>query len=342
MQVESVSAETIQQIATRVFGGDAVVRCSRAIEPSKSHGITETPPSTRNLLYVVELESRPEPLVFRFSRGPEDVYPQEIRNYQLLAEKTGVRVPTIFEVDTSREITDTSYMVMEYLHGKLWNYAAHPANPNTDEADKAEIERAVGRFYAEVHAVEDHSQHEAEARTLLYAMDRLEAAAARGNVPATSRDIDRCRQAVLSEPAFQTGVRAICLADTEVHVGKDGSEWRVAFVCDAEWVGFRHPFYDLAQLLGGPTPWWKLDVPAPHLDPSAVAERPFFREYSLRRSVDFDELLRVSAYYQLALWGYVAVSSRSAEKVGWIKSKESLLTELIHIVGRRHAPAEAN
>lgn len=340
MRVETISAETLQRIARKVFGGDAVVRCSRAIEPSKNHGITETPPSTRNLLYVVELEGRSEPLVFRFSRGPDDVYRREVHNYRLLAEKTGVRVPAIFEIDTSRKIVDTSYMVMEYLHGKLWNYVAHPNNPNTGAAEKAAVGRAVGRFYSDVHAVEEESQQGAEAQTLLYAMDRLEAAAARGNVPATARDIDRCRQAILSEPAFQTGTRSLCLADSEVHVGKEGSEWRVAFVCDAEWVGFRHPSYDLTQLLGGPEPWWKVDVPAPHLDPSLIAQRPFFREYGLRRSVDFDELLRVSAYHQLALWAYVAMSSRAPEKVGWIKSKAPLLMELIHIVGHRITAAE--
>ena len=340
MQVKTISAETIQRIATNVFGSDAVVRCSRAIEPSKSHGITETPPSTRNLLYVVDLVGRAEPLVFRFSRGPEDVYRQEARNYRLLAERTGVRVPTIFEIDTSREIVDTSFMVMEYLHGKLWNYVAHPGNPNTDAAEKAAVGRAVGRFYADVHAVEEASQQRSEAQTLLYAMDRLESAAARGNVPATPPDVDRCRRAIISEPAFQSGTRSLCLADTEVHVGKVGSEWRVAFVCDAEWVGFRHRSYDLAQLLGGPVPWWKVDVPAPHLDPNVIADRPFFRAYGHRRSVDFGELLRVSAYHQLALWAYVAVSSRTPEKTAWIRSKAPLLVELIQIVGRQRAAAK--
>ncbi len=341
MAVGSISTEAIGRVAREIFGDEAIVRCMREIAPSKSHGITETPPSTRNLLYVVELERHARPYVFRFSRVEDDVYEQEVRNYRLLAEKTGVRIPRIFGVDTSREIVPTSYMVMDYLHGKLWNYAAHPANPNTDQDDKAAIEETVGRFYAGVHQLEREAEDVgAEAQTLLHTMDRLEMAAERGNVRATARELDLCRRAILEEPAFQESALSLCLADTEVHVAKEGEDWQIAFICDAEWVEFRHRFSDLSQMLTGPTPWWRLERPAPHVDADEVAGRPFFRGYDGDGFLDYRELLRLSAYYQLGLWAYVAMSARSPEKIRWVKEdKGPLIQELIRLVSREAAPA---
>lgn len=340
MPIRSISAEAIDLVAREVFGNEAKVRCIREIAPSKSHGITETPPSTRNLLYVVELQDRPASYVFRFSRVEDDVYEKEVRNYRLLSEKTGVRVPTIFGCDTSRKLVPTSYMVMDYLHGKLWNYAAHASNPNTDSADKRAIEEAVGQFYARVHRIGSEAEEVgSEAQTLLYTIDRLEEAAERGNVRATAREIDLCRRAILEEPAFEKSKLSLCLADTEVHVAKDG-RWEIAFICDAEWVEFRHHFSDLSQMLTGPLPWWKLEKPAPHLDPAEVARRPFFSGYDADGALDYEELLRLSAYYQLGLWAYVSMSAESPGKVRWVKEdKGPLIQELVRLISHASAPA---
>lgn len=339
MAVSSVSVEGIERVAREVFGSDATIKCVRAIAPSKSHGITKTPPATRNLLYVVELEDHPEPYVFRFSRVENDVYDQEIQNYSLLAEQTGVRVPAIFGYDTSCAIVPTSYMVMDYLHGKLWNYAAHPANPNTDTSDKAAIEEVVGRFYAKVHQISgDAGEVGSEAQTLLYAMDRLETAADRGHVRTTPAEIDLCRQAILDEPAFQEKELSLCLADTEIHVAKEGREWQVAFICDAEWVGYRHRFYDLAQMVAAPSQWWRLEMPARYLDAGEVARRPFFRGYN--GALDHRELLRIASYYQLGLWAYLAMSAESPGKIRWVtEDKGELIEELIRLVSMKAAPA---
>lgn len=340
--MESVSTDTISRVAEAVFGTQAEVPCVREIAPSKSHGITETPPSTRNMLYVVELAGHPQPYVFRFSRVEDDVYAQEVRNYRILSENTGVRVPTIYHLDASREIAPTSYMVMDYLHGKLWNYVAHPKNPNTDPTDKESIAKSIGRFYARVHAIKkERTQPGVEAQTLLYSMDRLEKAAEQGNVEATAREIDLCRQAIVEEEAFQDSEISLCLADTEIHVSKKSDEWDLAFVCDAEWVEFRHRFSDLTQVLGGARAWWKVEEAAPNLDPSEVAALPFFQGYDYDRSLDFRELLRLAAYYQLGLWAYVAMSCQSSDKKTWVKeAKGPLIRELIRFVSRKAAPRQ--
>lgn len=335
--IDSVSSDTIRTVARRVFGSEAAVSCIREIAASKNHGITETPPSTRNLLYVVELEGHSRPYVFRFSRVEDDVYEQEIENYRLLSEATGVRVPTIYRLDTSKRIVPTSYMVMEYLCGKLWQYLAHPDNPRTDRRDKDAITSLVGSFHARVHDVTTEAPQEgSEAQTLGYSIDRLEAAARRGTVDATPAEIDRCRQAVREEPLFQQRTLNLCLADTEVHVARRNDGWELAFVCDAEWVEFRHRYADLAQYLAAPHPWWSLRRPATDLHPSDVAALPFFRGYASHRPIDYEELLHHAAYYQLALWAYVAMTSRSPEKKAWVKEDNGpLIRRLIHVISER-------
>lgn len=337
MAMDSVSTDTISRIAQNTFGARVEVPCIREISPSKSHGITETPASTRNLLYVVELKRHPHPYVFRFSRVEDDVYDQEVQNYRLLANETGVRVPTIYALDTSREIVPTSYMVMDYLPGKLWNYVAHPDNPTTEQVDKAQIAEAVGGFYARVHRVKsEHDESGIEARTLLHTVDRLERARQKGNVDVPASEIDRCREAILEEPAFQRTELTLCLADTEVHVKQNGNRWDLAFICDAEWVEFRHRFSDLTQVLGGPLPWWRLEEPAPYLDPDEVSRLPFFRGYDPDRKLDMRRLLRLAAYYQLGLWAYIAMSAQSPAKRSWVKeAKGPLIQELIRIVSRQ-------
>lgn len=334
MAIESIGTERIRYIAQDVFGADAEVTCIREIAASKNHGITETPPSTRNILYVVDLSGHPHSYVFRFSRVEDDVYENEARNYHILAEETDVRVPTIHRLDTSREDVPTAYMVMDYLPGKLWNYVSHPANPKTDLGEKAMICAAIGRYYRRAHQVRRSADEPGtEARALLYSIDRLETAAELGNVQARPEQIDHCRQAIQGEPAFQTTDLALCLADTEIHVWCEDGDWQISFLCDAEWVEFRHPFADLSQLLIAPLPWWRLEKPAPYFDPDEIEARPFFRGYDPERELDYRELLRLSAYYQLGLWAYVAMTAQSPDKRSWVRqAKGPLIQELIRIV----------
>lgn len=341
--MDVVGTDIISTIAEHVFGKGAEITCLRPIAANKAHGITETPPSTRNVLYHVELAGHDQPYVFRFSRVEDDVYEQEAANYSLLSDATGVRVPTIYHLDTSRSLVPTSYMVIDYLPGKLWNYVAHPENPETDESDKRAVGRLIGNFYSRAHAVtRDAREVRPEAQTLLYTMDRLERAVERGNVDASEEDIDRCRQAILNEEAFREEQLSLCLADSEIHVQKKGGDWGISFVCDAEWVEFRSPYADLTQMLAGPLPWWRLEKPAPYLDPEEVASRPFFRGYDPDRLINYRELLRLSAYFQLGLWAYVAMTSRSPDKKSWIReAKGPLIQELIGLVSGRLVPTKA-
>jgi hypothetical protein len=335
--IDNVGNPTIDRVARKVFGEKVDVSCVREIAPSRSHGITETSPSTRNLLYVVELSNHPHVYVFRFSRIDDDVYEQEVQNYELLAESTGVRVPTIYALDTSRSIAPTAFMIMDYLPGKLWNYVAHPDNPNTDRQDKASISEIVGRFYARVHDITRRMPEPGiETQTMLYMIDRLEEAAQRDVVHVTAREIDLCRRAILKEEAFQNRRLSLCLADTEIHVDKKNGEWDLAFVCDAEWVEFRHRFSDLTQVLAGARPWWVLEQPAPDLDPDSIAALPFFQGYDPDGSLDYARLLQLASYFQLGLWSYIAQSSRSPEKRMWVKkAKEPLIRALVGHVSQR-------
>lgn len=337
MNMDSVGPETLAKVARATFGQDARIARAREITPSVCHGITETPPSTRNLLFRVDLEGDSCPYVFRFSRGEQDVYEQEAENYRLLAASTGVNVPGIYRIDASRRLVPTSYMVMDYLPGKPWLYLAHPNNPCTTPAEKQEIAGLIGEFYRNAHATVCKAEYAGtEAQTLLYSMDLLEEAARKGVIDISVGEIDACRSAILNEPAFGQSMLSLCLADIEVHLLKQAGAWEIAFVCDAEWVAFRHPFWDLTQMLGGAQPWWDVDVPALCLDPEVVASMPFFRAYDPGRRLDYDELLRISCTYQLSLWAYVAMASRSSEKQTWIKqAKEPLIQELVRIVSAR-------
>ena len=342
MPIDSVSDDAIRRIATDVFGSEATVSCIRPITANKSHGITEIPPSTRNLLYVVDIAGHPRSYVFRFSRVEEDVYEQEAANYALLAKETGVRVPTIYRLDTTGETVPTSFMVMDYLPGKLWNYLAHPRNPQTTASEKRAIGEAVGRFYAGVHAIKQEADHPGvETQTMLYTIDRLEMAVERGNVHASPEDISRCRRAIRNEPAFRARELSLCLADSEIHVAKQSGTWSIAFLCDAEWIEYRHPFADLTQMLTGPLPWWRLEQPASDLDPNEVAARPFFRGYDPEKQIDYPKLLRLAAFYQLGLWAYVAMTSHAPEKQSWIReTKGPLIQELIRQLCARPVAAE--
>jgi hypothetical protein len=67
--IDKVSRSVISRVARDTFGEQVDVTCTREISPSRSHGITETPPSTRNLLYVVELPNHPHVYVFPVQPG---------------------------------------------------------------------------------------------------------------------------------------------------------------------------------------------------------------------------------------------------------------------------------
>lgn len=337
--IEAVPDEVLREVVRATFGDRARVERAERIGPAWRHGLPRRAGSTRNLLYRVWLEGEPGSFVFRFHRGPgDDRYEEERRSYRLLAEATGVRVPTVLAVDRERLAAPVPYMVMDYLEGEAWEFLAHPDNPETTPGEKERVLERVGDFFARVHGVTRPAREgEGELGVVLHLLDRLEGGVRRGNLRLDPGEIDRCRAAARAEPHFRGGTLSLCLADTELYFTRSGGEWEVAFACDAEWMAYRDPYGDLATMLGSPTPLWGLDHPL-EVDPAATARLPFFRGYAARRPVDHAKLARVALFHQLGAWGYLANEPCSPEKREWLRWREPLVRELVE---RICAPSRA-
>lgn len=347
MVAVAIHEEKIRQIAAHHFGDRIQITASRCICPEKRHGIVRVPESTRHLLYRVELAGDAPPLIFRFSRHGDDVFDREVRNYERLARQTGVRVPRVFAVDRSRRLVPTSYMILECLEGDNWRYLAHPDNPETGAAVKADIERQVGHFFARAHDVEREVRTgpaavQTEAQTVSFTLDRLEAAIRQGVVDVDLKQLERCRRTVAHEPAFHSDRLSLCLADAEFHFAPCGPRWKLAFVCDVEWIEYRHPYADLVSMLGGNTPLWSLTRPLEAEDVQRAAASPFFQGYTSVRTVDFGELHRLSAYYQLGTWAYLAAEDSPPEKKAWVRSRAPLIRALVDRIAARTAHTAAS
>lgn len=335
--IDAIAPATLTTIARHVFGPATQVASTRKIATRQQHGLVRVAESTRNLLYVVHLAAHAHPYVFRFARTPgEDVYDREVRNYRRLADHTGVRVPTVYAVDRTQRIAPTAYMVMDYLSGEHWTYLVHPDNPETTPSEKAAIQRRVGQFYARVHGVtQKTAPSHVETRNVLHTLDRLEAAAARGVLSLASGTIARCRQAVWQETGFRKAPHSLCLIDAELHFARHENRWKLAFVCDAEWVRYRNRHVDLTTMLNGPSAWWEADRPLADADATQVAEQPLFRGYEAVRPIDYAKLLHLSPYYELGRWAQLAVTS-PPEKKQWIKTcKEPLIQALVDRLAAR-------
>ncbi|HEV2148092.1 MAG TPA: phosphotransferase [Longimicrobiaceae bacterium] len=334
--IGTVGPAEIAAIARDTFGAEARVESAEEITAIVHDGVIRRAGPSRNPSYVVRVAGVPDPLVFRFHGGVwEDRYDHEARCYEVLARHTGVRVPRIHRIDRSERIVPTAYMVLDYLRGEPWRYLTHPRNTRVTEAEKAEIGIRTGEFYARVHGItRPVAPGENEASRVRYMFERLQGAVLDGHFPVAPEKVERCLRAVDREPRFRNRVASLCLADTEIFFHREGGAWEIAFVCDTEWMEYRDPYSDLALVLAGSAELWELDEPlAP--DPAELAVRPFFRGYEGLREVDPAELVHLTAYYQLGLWGNL-LHVGPPEKREWIRAaKGELVRELVDRVGRR-------
>lgn len=337
-RIEAVSEAAIRAIARDVFGTDAEVESVEPIAPLVQHGIARRSGFTGNLLYRVSLRRTPGAWAFRFNRGfREDVYDQECENYRRVSEATGVRVPQIAAVDRAQRHVPAAFMILEWLDGDPWQYLVHPANPDTTPAEKAAIRRRTGELFAALHArSRPASDAMEEARQILWGVYRLEEAVRAGRLPLDPARIARCREVVENDPVLRVRDASLCFVDAEICFARDADAWRLAFVCDAEWVTYRDRYSDLVTHLVPGVPLWELDEPLVLDDPDAIARDPFFESYARRGEVDFARLAQLPAFHQLRGWGHALTEERPAALAEWLwRRKGPLLAAVVERVAAR-------
>lgn len=327
--IDTIDVAVLREIARQVFGTDTRVLDFRLLGAGSG-----------NLAYLVALSGPHRPYVFRFGQGlREDMYEAEATNYGVVASATGVRVPEIVAIDRSRSVAPTSFMVLEYLAGDEWTALCRPGHTGTTSAEKRQIRAAVGRFYADLHAVTRPATTADESlRPVLLGLAQFAVAVRDGYLPADAIDLDlvaECERVVRADAGVRTAMLSMCLSDGEIHVERHDGGYRVGFVLDLEWAGFGNRLLDISgQLLPG-VGLVTLDAPVA-VPPDRLRRDPFFQAYEARQtsgSLDYAALGRLALYNQLSTWGLVAGEPAPAEKKRWIRAtKLPLLDQLIRRV----------
>ncbi|MDP6513230.1 MAG: hypothetical protein QF878_08600, partial [SAR202 cluster bacterium] len=71
----------------------------------------------------------------------------------MIAQHTDVPTPRIHDVDLTRSIVPTGYMVMDYMVGNLYGFLTHPNNPMTSPVERVEIFRGAGTATSQIHGI---------------------------------------------------------------------------------------------------------------------------------------------------------------------------------------------
>ena len=324
--LDSVEDDVIGEVARHAFGSSAEVLTSELLGAGSG-----------NLAYLVALRGEPRRFVFRFNRGfRDDVYESEAANYRMVAAATGVRVPEIVTIDRRRELSPTSYMVMEYLTGQDWTVLCAGDNPATSARQKDDIRRAAGRFYADLHAVTRPATAGESVATIAMGLAQFSTAVREGHLDVDLDKVAACERVVAADGSVQSSTLSLCMSDGEMFFDERAGTYELAFVCDLEWVGFGNRLADLSgQALPGRR-LWALDIPVA-VAPDTIHRDPFFQAYAESADVDVDAgaVGRLALYSQLSMWGTIAAEVAPPEKKRWIREQKlPLINELIELVSQ--------
>ena len=339
--IDHIPHQAIGTIVRQLFRAE--VASMRMIEPRQEHGLWKIAGCNKNVPYIVTLRNRPrrDPsrrYLLRFNRGfRQDRYDHEAATYRLIAENTDIPTPRIYAIDRTQSVAPTNYMIMDYIIGDEGRFLAHPDNPTTDTDEKAEIERQMGYYTAQMHRITRPAKAPtAGVDRLLYRLEQLQHVTQDGQWGLDLAAIEACRRAVREEPYLQLEEECLLVADAELHFGRADGGWRITFICDTEWVDYGDPYSDLCAVLSG-EPMWAWEEPLFLENPEELRERPFFQGYEELRPVDYYRLAAITIYYQLALWGSIADQLYRPEKREYMLAHEPLVASLLEIVASRAA-----
>jgi aminoglycoside phosphotransferase (APT) family kinase protein len=337
MPIESVSSEVLGEIARHVFGTESRLEAAIEIRPQSENGVLGVCGCTGNISYIVALAGHLRKYVFRINRGYRDAFfEREVENYRLIEERTSIPVPRVYSIDRSRRITPTPYMVMDYMVGEWGSYLSHSDNASTRAAEKEQIQRTLGRAYAEMHNITRTAETpDAGRRSLLGRLSQLESVVRDGQLAVEVRTIDLAREAIESSAWPLAREESLCLGDAELHCVRADTAWQVSFVCDVEWVGFRDPYGDLVGEICSPRPIWALDSPLGGEESRALAERAFFIGYETLRKVDYERLRDSALYQQLEVLCSVTDQVYRPERADWVRGRAPLYAQLLDLVAAR-------
>ena len=337
MEISCISNDDILRIAKHVFGDAATVGSVREIVPSSEHGVMRVCGCNWNLSYVVSIGDR-QKYVFRFNRrrygrGDETIE-IERRNYDLIAENTDIPTPRIYQVDTSRSIVPTGYIVMDYMIGDSYSFLTDPRNPSTSGSEKQDIHREAGYSYAQVHKITQPAKSvEATAERLLGRLDQLEQVVRNTHCRVTPELIGRCRKIVMSDPSLLLDTESLCIADGDLCFAKSDGEWKASFICDLEWSGYGDPHFDLLGILSHPEPFWALKSPLGSDRVQQKRDYPFFRGYEDIRKIDYGKLCSTAIYAHLAGMCSIARELYKADEREGIEAREpSIYFDLLQAI----------
>ncbi|GAB5449590.1 phosphotransferase family protein [Gymnodinialimonas sp.] len=316
VEVTKIPRDVLAEIARDVFGAATRITDAQRLGPVTRHGLARRGGFTGNLIYKLTLSTEASPIVVRFNRGlRQDVFVQEQQNYADVRAATGVRGPDVLHVDRSLRLAPTEFMVMEHITGELAGFLTHPDNPEVTDAQKADIHRDTGQFFADLHrARKPQSDGRAEERQVLFGIYRLQEVAARHADLVDPALVAEVIAALQNSPSLQCADPALCFMDADLLFQPEGDGWRLAHVCDLEWVCYRSPNVDLASQLCPQGALWALEtagIEGAALD--QVRRNPFFATYGAHHSIDWHRLLENLVHYQLSLWGHAIADQPTPE-----------------------------
>jgi len=332
--VNVITTNAISQIVKDVFGARAELESASEIWPSSEYGIPKVCGCNANLSYVVSVKGDAQKYLFRFNRDyHEDFFDKEKRNYALVAANTDIPVPRIHCVDRSKRLVPVSFMIMDYMPGDEAFFLSHPRNPDTDPAEKDEIERKVGFYYAQMHNITRRAATpDGLARNLLYRLEQLEHVVRDGQFRIALGKIDLCCAVVEKDECLRLEQESLCVGDSELHFVRGPDGWDVSFICDMEWVDYGDPYLDLTILACAPTRLYDLAHPLARDRLEEAAQKSSFRGYEVLRKVDYAKLARLATYHQLAVMCSIADQVYRADKKQYMQTREPVYIELVEAV----------
>jgi len=238
----------------------------------------------------------------------------------------------VHRIDDSQALVPTSYMVLDWLPGEEARYLAHPDNPDTTSADKREVLRLLGDAYAQMHAItRPAGRPDATTDALLYRLEQLQHVTEDGQLDVDLDAIHRAQEVVRRDPDLRVECQSLCMGDAELHLVREGGDWRVSFLCDVEWVDYGDASLDLANLVPLPRQMWEFDAPV-HASERKLAAQPWVAGYAARRPLDLAKLARRALYAHLNVMCSITDQVYRPEKRPFMVARTPLYRALVEAV----------
>lgn len=253
-----------------------------------------------NQPYKITLSGHDQAYVFRFRMWRQDNYRKESDNYRRIHALTGIKVPVIYCIDRREKIAPTAYMVMDFLEGLEVDEC------RKTEADEEQVQEQSGRFMALIHQDKVTAEDPDFDVDLIKArLGFIEQAVKSGYIDIDRAILEKCEQAVLTEPLLRSDTQSFCINDTHLYFKRTDNGLELSFILDPEWAHYGTVQLDLWPKMAVEPRAWHRSQAVGFLSPAEALAMPFFRGYEQVASLDYERLNHVAPYYQLSIWGTI-------------------------------------